>query len=410
MSIQTEITRIQTDRNTMRTKLTALKLVTANATLDDIATAIDNMENHGAISANIKEGETYSIPKGYHDGTGTVSGVAGGGNYTLQSKTVTPTKSAQAITGDAGYYGLSDVTVNAIPDNYQDVTPVTAGAGDVLANKVIVDATGKTIAGTMPNNGAVTKVLDTTTTSYTVPKGYHDGKGTVKVVTETQTATPTKAVQTVSPTAGKVLSSVTVNPIPVEYIITTVPENDPDGSAVTADKMLTGYVGYADGSKVVGTMPNVGTVTETLGASEEDIASTSTTNIIKTYNIPKGYHSGSGSVKTTLEAKTVTPTKSTQSVTPVAGNTLRKVTVNPIPAEYIITNVEDATAAGAGHILAGKKAYVNGSLVTGSMPNNGAINNTMDGLTATSVSIPAGYTTGGTVSLTNDIETALAAI
>ena len=34
----------------------------------------------------------------------------------------------------------------------------------------------------------------------------------------------------------------------------------------------------------------------------------------------------------------------------------------------------------------------------------------IDGLTATSVDIPAGYTSGGSVNLTNDIEEALAAI
>ena len=34
----------------------------------------------------------------------------------------------------------------------------------------------------------------------------------------------------------------------------------------------------------------------------------------------------------------------------------------------------------------------------------------MDGLTQTSVTIPEGYTLGGTVSLTGDIENALAAI
>ena len=44
------------------------------------------------------------------------------------------------------------------------------------------------------------------------------------------------------------------------------------------------------------------------------------------------------------------------------------------------------------------------------MANNGAVAKTMDGLTTTSVTIEAGYTSGGTVSLTNDIETALAAI
>ena len=54
--------------------------------------------------------------------------------------------------------------------------------------------------------------------------------------------------------------------------------------------------------------------------------------------------------------------------------------------------------------------YVKGVKVTGSMPNNGSTSATIDGLTSTSVTIPAGYTSGGTVSLTSDIEDALSAI
>ena len=67
----------------------------------------------------------------------------------------------------------------------------------------------------------------------------------------------------------------------------------------------------------------------------------------------------------------------------------------------------DALAA---NILDGKTAFVNGVKLTGSMPDNGSATATMDGLTTTSVTIPAGYTAGGTVSLTSDIEEALAAI
>lgn len=36
----------------------------------------------------------------------------------LQSKTITPNAVVQAINCDAGYYGLSCVTVEAIPSNY----------------------------------------------------------------------------------------------------------------------------------------------------------------------------------------------------------------------------------------------------------------------------------------------------
>ena len=238
----------------------------------------------------MQEGDTYTIPKGYHNGSGTVSGVAGGGNYNLQSKTATPTKKQQSITPDSGYYGLSDVTVGAIPESYQDVSAVTAAAGDVLTGKIIVDAAGKSIPGAMPNNGNISKTLTTEDPSYTVPAGYHGGTGVVKIVPESKSVTPTKSAQTVTAAEGKALSVVEVAAIPDNYVDTT-----------------------------------------------------------------------------------------------------------------------DANAAAA-NILAEKTAYVGGTKITGTMANNGSSTATIDGLTITAVTIPAGYTTGGTVSLTSDIEDALAAI
>ena len=290
MSTQLEITRLQKARNDIRDKLVELGLAETTSKLDTLATAISGIENKGALSATVKEGETYTIPKGYHNGSGTVSGVAGGGNYELQSKTITPTKSQQNVTPDAGYYGLSDVTVSAIPESYQNVSSVTADAEDVLTGKVIVKADGTVTAGTMPNNGGVNKSLNTTTTSFTIPKGYHSGAGVVSITTESKTVTPTKSAQNVTPTEGKVLSGVVVNAIPDNYIETS-----------------------------------------------------------------------------------------------------------------------DATAA-AKDILVGKTAYINGTLIEGTMADNGDVSATIDGLTTLSCSIPAGFSLGGTVSLTNDIENALAAI
>lgn len=188
MSTQTEITRIQTARNKIRSWLVSLGLATSTAKLDALATAVEGIENRGAVSATVKEGDTYTIPRGYHNGSGTVSGVGGGGSYNLQSKTVTPTKSQQNITPDDGYFGLSDVTVNAIPDTYQDVSDVTAGAADVLASKLIVTTTG-TVAGTMVNNGAVNASIDgLEVTEYTIPVGYHNGLGKVTLSNAIETA------------------------------------------------------------------------------------------------------------------------------------------------------------------------------------------------------------------------------
>ena len=188
MSTQTEITRIQTARNKIRSWLVSLGLATSTAKLDALATAVESIENRGAVSATVKEGDTYTIPKGYHNGSGTVSGVGGGGSYNLQSKIVTPTKSQQNVTPDDGYYGLSDVTVNAIPDTYQDVSDVTAGAADVLASKLIVTTTG-TVAGTMVNNGAVNASIDgLEVTEYMIPVGYHNGSGKVALSNAIETA------------------------------------------------------------------------------------------------------------------------------------------------------------------------------------------------------------------------------
>lgn len=188
MSTATEISRIQTARNKIRAKLVALGLVSNTAKIDALASAVEGIEDRGAVSAQVQEGSTYTIPKGYHNGSGTVSGVGGGGNYTLQSKNVTPTKSQQNITPDSGYYGLSDVTVKAIPDEYQNVADVTAVAGDVLANKIIVTSAGP-VAGTMTNNGAVNASIDgLDVTSYTIPKGYHNGSGKVTLSNAIETA------------------------------------------------------------------------------------------------------------------------------------------------------------------------------------------------------------------------------
>ena len=389
MSISTEISRIQANKNTIRAKLVELGMATNTDNLDKLAAAIEAIVNQGAVSVTVQEGDTYTIPAGYHNGSGTVSGVAGGGNYTLQEKNVTPTKKQQSIAPDSGYYGLSAVTVAPIPDAYQDVTSVTAGAGDVLTGKIIVTADGVVTTGTMPNNGNVAKTLDATTITYTIPKGYHGGTGTVKIVLEEKSVTPTKSAQTVTPTSGKVLSKVTVEAIPAEYITT-------EDATATADQILEDETAYVGGVKVTGTMPNKGAVSQTLNTTT------------KSYTIPKGYHNGTGTVSITTEEKTATPTKTAQSITPSSGKVLSKVTVNAIPAAY-----QDVTAvtAVAADVLDGKKIVdASGTVLTGSMPNNGSATQTIDGLTSTSATIPAGYTSGGTVSLTSDIEDALAAI
>lgn len=66
-------------------------------------------------------------------------------------------------------------------------------------------------------------------------------------------------------------------------------------------------------------------------------------------------------------------------------------------AKFYDTSSADVTGA---DILTGKTAFNASGSVGGSMANNGATGGTI-GTKAGTVTIPAGYTTGGTVSLTN---------
>lgn len=383
MSVAGELERLSGARDTIRTKLVSMGIASSADTLDTLAEHIDEMAVHGADAVTLTTGSTsYTIPAGYHGGEGTVS-------ITTETKSATPTKSTQTISASTGKV-ISKVTVNAIPAAYQNVSGVTAIAADVLATKVIVDSKGTVLTGTMPNNGEVKKILSAQDPVWEIPAGYHNGEGDVQVITEERDATPSEETQTITASEGKVISKVIVLPIPDAY-------KNVSGTDALAVHVLAGKLFVSEDSESrVGTMPNRGEIKKVLSAQDP------------VWEIPEGYHNGEGDVQIITEERTVTPSKSIQTITANEGKVISKVTVGAINSTWF--DVSGVTAA-AGNVLTGKYFVTSAGVKTqGTMANNGAIRKTINALTATSASIPAGYTSGGTVSLTADLETALKAI
>lgn len=145
------------DANTQDATATTSEILSGKTAYNKGAKITGDMPNNGAVNGSITEKTaTYTIPHGYHDGSGkvqidaneqaklvpgnikqgvTILGVVGshegGSSVTAQAKTVTPTVNQQTVLPDNGYDYLSQVVVNGIPytesDNSAGGKTVTIG-------------------------------------------------------------------------------------------------------------------------------------------------------------------------------------------------------------------------------------------------------------------------------------------
>lgn len=107
-----------------------------------------------------------------------------------------------------------------------DTSDANAADTDILLNKTAY-VNGRKVTGKIASKSAQT--YNPSTTAQTISSGqYLSGTQTIAATTasnvpsalkETKTATPTKSQQTINATSGKLMTSVTVNAIPSEYII-----------------------------------------------------------------------------------------------------------------------------------------------------------------------------------------------
>ena len=156
------------------------------------------MVDNGAKTASLRPGSVYQIPKGYHNGSGKVTvtrlsdetvgtateddilagktawvdGVKVVGSMINQGAKTTSLNADQSYTIPAGYHnGSGKVTANSLANQ----TSATAIAGDILSGKNAW-VNGVKVNGSMANQGAKTSALPING-RYVIPAGYHNGSG-----------------------------------------------------------------------------------------------------------------------------------------------------------------------------------------------------------------------------------------
>ena len=403
----------------------------ANWQLDDAAIAIDSIiTNNPELIKQDAQGQHYvdvdealiTLPDGYYKDVvlklGDVSE-----EYRLQTKSVTPDKKTITVSPDAGMYGLSSVTINPIPAKYQDVTPVTAAATDVLPGKKFVDNTGAIVEGTMATMDSAAKVLDVNNPSQYIPGStYVKTPSTISIVLEEKEVYPEANDVVVTPSNGKVLSEVRVASVTagVDYVVNEGFEStgtiDLEGTAKTggnviegAEDTITVVLGTSEPSYAGGKF-NVGVTAKVDGIN---VASTQHALDMSVHNLPaltaelnddgsqyvitanssvtKGYMSSDSNKSQTYSLDVLDDSNIEISLGNTAGTVravvdagyfhedeTKQINLSSLDSDFTAANIKagvnmfgvpgtftsDGTAA-AGNIEKGKIAYVNGAKIVG---------------------------------------------
>lgn len=219
---------------------------------------------------------------------------------------------------------MDDIVVE--PIGY-DISDTNVSSEDLRLGKTAIDHTGEKITGTWNppdvSSDTVTqsKVLAGTT--------FHDSTGSAKVGNIPTYSGPINytanpySVQTINCYQKYMNSDIRINKIPYDITTTNVAPN----------KMLAGTTAISPAGSAIG-----GLITTYSGSTVFDPDPTEAITIpVAGKYVPTDLTINPGQYEPILQTKTVTPTDSSQNVTPDAGyDGLSNVTIDPIPSQYIV--------------------------------------------------------------------------
>jgi hypothetical protein len=299
--------------------------------LDDImGQAPEADDADGATAAQVLSGKTYwSLRRDGSWGfaTGTMANV-GAENFTPGVTDQTVSMGYHDGTGTVS--GDADLTAGNISSGVEifGVTgTATVATGNATVEQVLLGQTfstgsGSGLTGAMPNIGQ--QNVTPGTMAQTITLGYHDGTGTVAGDTDLS--------------AGNIASGVDIFGVTGSAVVAS--------GAATDGQVLSG-VTYSNASgSSTGTMTNVGQENFTPGTGDQMISA--------------GYHDGSGLVSGDADL--------------VSGNVRSGVSIFGVAGDSHVVNTSSGDAI-AGDLLSGKKAWVDGAEITGTIVSQ-SIDNT----------------------------------
>lgn len=267
------------------------------------ATPSVSVNSSGLITATATQTAGY-VAAGTKSGTKQLT--------TQAAKTVTPSKSSQTAV-ESGVYTTGAVTVAAIPNQYITTTDATASADEIMSGETAY-VNGSKVTGTFTIDTELSTQDNLISQIQTALQNKAAGS---EPVLQKKTVSPSTSKQTVTPDSGyDGLSSVTVN------AMTTTTQATPSIS-VNSSGLITA------------------SATQTAGY------------------VSAGTKSGTKQL-TTQAAKTITPSTSSQTAVNSGVYTTGKVTVNPIPSNYIVpSGTKTITTNGTHDVKSYASATVN---------------------------------------------------